>query len=236
MRTSPERLPGTFSTDEGQAARCIPERTDDDTGVLRRPGRTHGNAPVSVREVAGVVWASQGDGPRAGSARPVRAGAGLRRRRPGRLTRSSAGSSTPQTRSSLSTTRRRTGPPMRTPTAPCSSSPSAWSPCGMASRRHAGEAPRTPSWRHATPAPVDLVWPAGCRTDRLTRPRQESRTWPGFDTSGNGQLCGGVRPDEMRRLFGLRLYLQVSELRRRCEYGKVCPCGLALPVRACAWP
>jgi len=33
----------------------------------------------------GVVWASQGDCPQAGSARPVRPGAGRPRRRPGRL-------------------------------------------------------------------------------------------------------------------------------------------------------
>lgn len=48
----------------------------------------HGNAPVSVREVTGVVRASQGGCPQAGSARPVRADAGLPRRRLGRLTRS----------------------------------------------------------------------------------------------------------------------------------------------------
>lgn len=49
---------------------------------------THGNAPVGVRGVAGVVRASRARLPQVGSAGPVRAGAGLPRRRPGRLTRS----------------------------------------------------------------------------------------------------------------------------------------------------
>ncbi|WP_293994564.1 MFS transporter [Streptomyces sp.] len=40
---------------------------------LRWPERAHGDAPVSVRAVTGVVWAAQGDCPQAGSARPVRA-------------------------------------------------------------------------------------------------------------------------------------------------------------------